>query len=254
MKVDQKICLVSNTAWSFTRFRLDLLKALIDRGHEVVLLAPEDAHVEELCAIGVRFVALTRLSGKGMNPLQDFLLYREFKEIYRRERPAVVIHYTIKPNVYGTLAAHALRIPVISVITGLGYTFIAGGLISKVAMQLYRFALKRANRVWFLNQDDLTFFIQHRLVAAGDAKCIPGEGVNVDERFNPTLVKKTKDKTGFTFLFIGRLLYDKGIREFVAAAREVAQRYPTVKFLIVGYLNVDNPTAISETELATWVR
>lgn len=254
MKVHQKICLVSNTAWSFTRFRLDVLKALIDRGYDVLLLAPEDDHVEELCAIGVRFMVLTRLSGKGMNPLQDFLLYREFKQIYRRERPAIVIHYTIKPNIYGTLAAHALRIPVISVITGLGYTFIAGGLISKVAMHLYKFALKRASRVWFLNQDDLTFFIQHKLVAAGDAKCIPGEGVNVDERFHPAFVKKRKDKTGFTFLFIGRLLYDKGIREFVAAAREITQRYPTVNFQIVGYLNVDNPTAISETELAAWVR
>src|SRR5690606_16721285 len=158
-------------------------------------------------------------------------------------------------NIYGTRAAHALGIPVISVITGLGYTFIAGGLIAKIAAQLYRFALKRANWVWFLNRDDLAFFIQHRLVAAEKAKCIPGEGVNVTDLFNPKLIKqKADDKTGFTFLFIGRLLYDKGIREFVAAAREITQRYPTVNFQIVGYLNVDNPTAISETELATWVR
>ncbi len=255
MNPSQKICLVSNTAWSFTRFRLDLLRALVNRGYDVLLLAPEDEYVGQLRAVGVRFRGLTKLWGKGMNPMQDLLLYRELKQIYRHERPRVVIHYTIKPNIYGTLAAHALNIPVISVITGLGYTFIAGGLIAKIATRLYKFALKRADRVWFLNRDDLTFFTQHRLVAVGKTKCIPGEGVNVTDMFNPELIKQKKDdKTGFTFLFIGRLLYDKGIREFVAAAREIRQRYTGVSFQILGYLNVDNPAAVSEDELAFWLR
>jgi len=255
MNVPQKICLVSNTAWSFTRFRLDVLRALVNRGYDVLLLAPEDEHVDQLRAVGVRFRGVTKLSGKGMNPLQDLLLYRELRRIYRHERPRVVIHYTIKPNIYGTLAAHALDIPVISVITGLGYTFIAGGLIAKIAAKLYQIALKRADRVWFLNRDDLAFFIRYRLVAVEKTKCIPGEGVNVTDMFNPELVKqKADDSAGFTFLFIGRLLYDKGIREFVAAARQIRQRYTGVNFQILGYLNVDNPAAVSETELASWLR
>src|SRR5690606_18705579 len=185
MKLSQKICLVSNTAWSFTRFRPDLLKALVKRGYDVLLLAPEDEYVGQLRAFGVRFRGVTKLSGKGMNPLQDLMYYRELRRVYRRERPDAVIHYTIKPNIYGTLAAHSLDIPVISVITGLGYTFIAGGLLSKIAAQLYRFALKRADRVWFLNHDDLAFFTQHQLVAVQQTKCIPGEGVNVTDMFNP---------------------------------------------------------------------
>lgn len=255
MKLSQKICLVSNTAWSFTRFRPDLLKALVNRGYDVLLLAPEDEYVGQLLAFGVRFREVTKLSGKGMNPFQDLMYYRELRRVYRQERPDAVIHYTIKPNIYGTLAAHSLGIPVISVITGLGYTFIAGGLLSKIAAKLYQFALKRADRVWFLNHDDLAFFTQHQLVEVEKTKCIPGEGVNVTDMFNPELIKQEgDDRTGFTFLFIGRLLYDKGVREFVAAAKEIKKRYTKVDFQLLGYLNVDNPAAVDEAELATWLR
>ncbi len=254
MKPSQKICLVSNTAWSFTRFRVDLLKALVDSGYDVLLLAPEDEYVGKLLSLGVRFKAISNLSGKGMNPVKDLLLYKELRRLYRQERPDVVIHYTIKPNVYGTWAANSLGIPAIAVVTGLGYAFIAGGVISRIAAQLYRFALKKAKQVWFLNHDDLTFFIRHKLVDLDKTLQIPGEGVNVTDTFNPDLVEQTAEqKADVTFLFIGRLLYDKGIREFVAAARVIKQRFTGVNFQILGYLNVDNPAAVSETELRSWV-
>ncbi|WP_257669526.1 glycosyltransferase family 4 protein [Parapedobacter tibetensis] len=250
----KKICLVSNTAWSFTRFRMDLLKALVSQGYDVLLLAPEDEHVDQLLAVGVRFSGLTALASKGMNPLKDIQLYREFKRIYTKERPDVIIQYTIKPNVYGTLAAHSLGIPVLAVITGLGYAFINKGIITNVARKLYRFALRKADSVWFLNNDDLQLFINQKLIVAEKALRIPGEGINCFDTFNPVLVEKhDHDEARCTFLFIGRLLYDKGIREFVTAARHIKQIYPEANFQVLGYLNVVNPAAVQEEELMEWV-
>src|SRR5690606_8038744 len=148
-----KICLVSNTSWSFLRFRTDVIKSLVNAGHEVVLLAPADGHTEQLPKLGARVILLQSLSRKGLNPFGDLMLYREFMRIYAKERPDLVFQYTIKPNIYSTLAAILYGIPTIAVITGLGYAFINKGMVTFMARQLYRLALRSATEVWFLNQD-----------------------------------------------------------------------------------------------------
>lgn len=250
-----KICLISNTSWSFTRFRPDLIKALIADGHDVLLLAPGDDQTAKLVAWGARVIVLEKLARKGLNPVSDIRLYAEFKSIYRAERPDLVFQYTIKPNIYSTLAASINGIPAIAVITGLGYAFINSGVVTRIAKQLYRFALRRATQVWFLNRDDLAYFQNHRLVDGQKTSLIPGEGINCLETFNPALIPATRQTNDghVRFLFIGRLLFDKGISEYVEAAKRVIANHPGVTFSILGYLNVDNPAAVREAELAEWV-
>ncbi|SEM81821.1 Glycosyltransferase involved in cell wall bisynthesis [bacterium A37T11] len=251
-----KICLVSNTSWSFVRFRADLLQALISDGHQVILLAPEDEYTPQLSAMKLRFIILQHLYGQGVNPLADQRLYREFRTIYQLEKPELVIQYTIKPNIYSTLAASRLHIPAIAVITGLGYTFINKNIISLIASRLYRYALKKANRIWFLNQDDLDLFLLRRLVPPGKTLVLPGEGINCKRVFNPALFPQSLSPASETirFLLVGRLLYDKGIREYIMAARQIKEKHPQVSFYLLGYLNVQNPAAVPADQLEEWVQ
>jgi len=249
-----KICLVSNTSWSFLRFRADVIRSLIKAGHEVVLLAPADEHTEQLAELGARIILLKSLSRKGLNPLGDLMLYREFVRIYSEERPDLVFQYTIKPNIYSTLAARHYGIPAIAVITGLGYAFINKGMVTFMARQLYRLALRSAKQVWFLNRDDFQFFLTHKLVDRNKSRQIPGEGINCSETFNPDLVATSGGRTSaVNFLFMGRMLYDKGVAEYVAAAKRIRENYPQAVFWMMGYLNVDNPTAVQQAQLNEWV-
>ncbi|MFC3199221.1 glycosyltransferase family 4 protein [Parapedobacter deserti] len=248
-----KICLVSNTGWSFVRFRIDVIKSLVAAGYEVLLLMPADAFARQLASLGAKVVLLQSLYPKGLNPVKDIMLYREFKRIYREEKPDLIIQYTIKPNIYSTWAAKRYGIPTIAVITGLGYAFINKGVVTAIAKQLYRLTLRKTERVWFLNRDDLDFFVSHGLVDHRRAFRIPGEGVNCVDTFNPELFLPAADRGVFRFLFVGRLLYDKGIAEFVEAAKRIKRAYPDTVFLVLGYLNVENPAAVQETRLNEWI-
>ena len=237
------------------RFRTDVIKSLVKANHEVLLLVPKDEFVAQLELLGARVILLKSLSRKGLNPLKDMMLYREFSSIYSKEKPDLIIQYTIKPNIYSTLAAWYRKIPTVAVVTGLGYAFINKGAVTYVARKLYRLAFRRANCVWFLNQDDFDFFVARRLVDRQKAMRIPGEGINCSDTFNPALfIADGNDSSTIKFLFIGRLLYDKGITEYVHAARQIKMKYPNVTFWIVGYLNVDNPTAVPASQLNRWVQ
>ena len=237
------------------RFRTDVIKSLLNAGHDVVLLAPADEHTDQLAKLGARIILLRSLSRKGLNPFGDLMLYREFARIYALEEPDLIFQYTIKPNIYSTLAAKRHRIPTVAAITGLGYAFINKGLVTFMARQLYRLALRSAREIWFLNHDDFRFFVDHRLVDAKKAKQIPGEGINCTDVFNPALVTTPdhSSRVDIKFLFIGRLLFDKGVAEYVAAARQIRKSYPHVEFQMLGYLNVDNPTAVQREQLDAWV-
>ena len=248
-----KLCFVSNTAWSMVRFRLDLFRALKE-DYEIVVVAPPDDQVPRLETAGLRFIPLQQLAAKGMNPVQDFRLYRELKTIYRREQPAVIFHYTPKPNIYGSLAAAAAGIPAVAVVTGLGYTFLNGWLLRQVASGLYRFALRHARQVWFLNRADRDLFLQRWLVKPAKASLLPGEGVNTHETYRPDGIPPALPPAGTTrFLLIGRLLYDKGVREFVEAARRLRATHPEARFMLLGYLHIKNPSAVSAEQLDEWV-
>jgi len=179
-------------------------------------------------------------------------LLLDIVKIYKRLRTSLIFHYTIKPTFYGTLAAAYLNIPSISVITGLGYTFLNKGLASAIARRLYKLALSKSTEVWFLNREDKAVFIRKKLVDPEKVYLLNGEGVNVQE-FNPALFPKRPTEK-ITFCLIARLLYDKGVREYVEAARALKRTYSGLSVQLAGFLNVDNPSAVSRKELDTWVK
>ena len=235
------IGIVLNTAWNIYNFRLGLLRALLETGYRVVAIAPPDDYVAQIEAAGAEFVPLARLSRKGANPLRDLQLYAELVRIFRQERLDAVLLYTIKPNIYGSLAARRVGIPCIATVTGLGYSFMQKGLVHEVVKQLYRRAFKTTTWVAFQNRDDQALFEQLRLVAPDKTLLIKGSGINTNY-FQP--LPKTRTSNEFVFLFVGRLLYDKGIRELLEAAEQLQTAREQTVFWVVGAIDEGNPSAV----------
>lgn len=247
-----KIIICLNTAWNLLNFRAGLIRSLVAAGHEVVAVAPKDKYAASLNALGCRFVPLHMENG-GTNPLKDALLTWRFLRLFIDERPDVYLGYTIKPNVYGSIVAHLLRIPVINNIAGLGIVFGKSGFLQKVVRALYRLALLRSAKVFFQNSDDRHLFIKGAIVRAELTDLLPGSGVDLN-RFVPTAIPCTKSSTGkFRFLLISRMLWEKGVGEFSDAAKLVRFNWPQTEFCLLGFLDVQNPDAISRTEMDSLV-
>ncbi|MGX7004223.1 glycosyltransferase family 4 protein [Caballeronia sp. KNU42] len=253
-KTRLRITLVCNTAWAIYTYRRGLLRMLIERGVEVAVIAPRDRTFEPLEEMGCRCVELP-VASKGTNPRDDLktlaALYRE----YRATRPHMVFHYTIKPNIFGSIAAKLAGVPSIAVTTGLGYVFIQKSRTASVAKRLYRFAFRFPREVWFLNQDDRQAFIDQKLLVHPErARLLHGEGVDLgDYAFQP-LPRANPQTEGFFFVLIGRLLWDKGVAEYVDAARRLREKYPYAHFQLLGPVGVDNPSAITLDEVQAWQR
>ena len=252
MPTSQKIVLVANIAWNLYNFRRGLILALQAQGYDIILVAAPDEYVAALEQMQCTFVPLQNMSRKGTNPIQDYKLYQELYQIYAKYQPIAILQYTIKPNIYGTLAAHKAKIPAIATITGLGYTFLNTGLVPKLVRYLYRFALQRAKHVIFQNQDDRNLFVESNLVAQPKTLLVPGSGIDI-YTFQP-IAKADIYKNTFIFLFVGRLLYDKGIREFLQAAEKLkASNNTNIEFKILGALDTENPSALAAAELQTYI-
>jgi glycosyltransferase involved in cell wall biosynthesis len=243
----RKIAVVANTAWNLVNFRMGLMKAFRDGGYDVIAIAPLDDFAEQIEAEGIQFVALKRLDRKGTNPVRDLQLTHELYRIYKKEGVEIAFHYTIKPNIYGTFAASLAGIKTVCTVTGLGYSFLSDNWISRLAKNLYKRAFKRAELVAFQNEDDRNLFISSKLLDAEKTMLIRGSGIKCDY-FIP--LEKTEVSDKFVFLFVGRLLLDKGIREFLAAAEKIKSVYPKTEFWIVGALDTDNPSCINSAYIA----
>jgi glycosyltransferase involved in cell wall biosynthesis len=246
--VSLRITLVCNTAWAIYTYRQGLIRELVARGVEVTVLAPRDRTFDLLGAMGCRCIDLP-VASKGTNPRDDlrtlWALYRRYRSI----RPHIVFHYTIKPNIYGSIAAKLAGVDSVAVTTGLGYVFIQQSRAAQVAKKLYRFAFRFPREVWFLNRDDQAAFVDQKLLVHPErARLLHGEGVDLEQfAFTPL-----PDKPHFDFVLIGRLLWDKGVGEYVEAARRLRARYPQARFRLLGPVGVDNPSAITRDEVAAW--
>jgi glycosyltransferase involved in cell wall biosynthesis len=228
-----------------------LIRALIENGHDVIAVAPSDEYVPKLISLGCRYVPMP-MDNQGTHPGRDLILLWRFLRLMRSERPDVFLGYTVKPNVYGSLAARLLGILVINNIAGLGAVFIKEGWLVQVVRWLYRVALSRSTKVFFQNDDDRQLFIGGGLVRTEVTELLPGSGIDLN-RYRPTL--KPSVNTGdskFRFLLIARMLRDKGVGEYVEAARLLSQRWPHAEFCLLGFLDVLNPTAISQAEMDAW--
>lgn len=245
-----KVIIVLNTAWNLVNFRAGLIRALVAEGHEVVAVAPQDEYAPRLAALGCRFVALP-MDNKGTHPGRDLLLFLRFLSLLRRERPDVFLGYTVKPNVYGSLAAHALGIPVVNNIAGLGAVFIRDNWLTRLVRLLYKTALSRSQHVFFQNDEDMRQFVEQGLVVADKVSRLPGSGVDLCSFYYSPM--QPLGNRAFRFLLVARLLWDKGVGEYVEAARMVRRKYPAAKFQLLGFLDVKNPTAVSRAQMDEWV-
>jgi len=244
------VCLVCNTAWAIHTYRPGLIKSLLAHGARVTVLAPRDRTFAPLQALGVTCVDVP-IASKGTNPLADLKTLAALWRHYRALKPDMVFHYTIKPNIYGTIAAALARVKSIAVTTGLGYVFIQRSRAAQVAKRLYKMAFRFPREIWFLNPDDHRTFVDAGLLVHPErAYLLRSEGIDLDQF---PLTPVVAGDGGFVFILIGRLLWDKGVAEYVAAARAVKARYPQARFQLLGPVGVANPSAISQQEVEQWV-
>ena len=242
------ILITVNAAWNVLNFRRPVVAALIADGHRVTVLAPRDDSVATLERLGCRFLPL-EMRVKGLNPLQDIKLIGRIRTVFQAERPDVIFSYTIKNNIFGALAARPLGIPFIPNVTGLGTAFLSGGLLQFVAENLYRRAFRKLRVVFFQNEDDRNLFLNRHLVMAQQARLLPGSGIDLTH-FAATDYPPESDAP--VFLMIARLLRDKGVREYVAAARKVKSEHPHARFQLLGAVDAANRTAIDAATVTSW--
>lgn len=245
----KKIFFVSNNAMSMYNFRLGVISALLNQGYNIVIVAPSDESFGYFIGIGCEVIDVD-VSSKGINPFVDVKLLFKLFYLYKKLKPDFIFHYTIKLNIYGSIAAYFSRINSVAVTTGLGYTFIHKNFISGLAKLLYKFAFLFPKEVWFLNKDDLSLFLEKKLVSRDRVRILDGEGIDTSY-FHPAVERRKKAK--LKYLFIGRVLSDKGIREFVSVAKIIKNKHPGVIFQILGSCDVDNPTAIPMDEFYGWI-
>ena len=240
--------LASNSAWNLANFRKPVIEALVAAGYEVVAVAPADGQEAALTGMGASFLPIS-MRGAGTSPVEDLRLLLYYRKLIRRERPDFFLGYTAKPNIYGSMAARLTGVPVIATISGLGSAFLKGGLLGRILMTLYRVALGRARAVMFQNPADRALFIDRHIVRSGQARLVAGSGIDLME-FVPA---PAPDNQEFRFLLIARLLLDKGIAEFVDAARAVRARHPHARFQLLGGSGADNPSAVPAADVEQWV-
>ncbi|MBY6016091.1 glycosyltransferase family 4 protein [Qipengyuania gaetbuli] len=243
-----KIILTVNAAWNIWNFRRPLIDDLIGRGHKVFILAPHDESVTRLEELGCAHIPLA-MSAKGLNPLEGALLFRRMRTVFRDIGPDAVLSFTIKNNLFGALAAKSLGIPFLPNVTGLGTAFLSGGLLERVAVALYRQAFRGLPVVFFQNEDDRDLFLRRRIVRAPQCRLLPGSGIDL-KRFEPAPFPGEDSEP--VFLMIARLLRDKGVLEYVEAARIVKTVIPQARFQLLGATDAANRTAIGRDTVAAW--
>ena len=196
--------------------------------------------------LGVERIGI-RINRSGLNPYADLQLLTRYRHLLNRIRPAAYLGFTIKPNIYGSRAAASLGIPAIPNVSGLGTAFIRPGLLQKIVTHLYRFGFRRAPIVFFQNQEDRQLFVDRGMVKPEQAKVLAGSGVDLN-RFRPSELPDGPP----VFLFIGRLLRDKGVIEFVEAARDLRTVFPKLRFQLLGPLDEENRTCVRRSEIDQW--
>ena len=244
-----KVVVTANTSFNLVNFRAGLIEALARDGHEVVALAPRDAHSDAFGTdLDCSFAEL-RLEQRGTSPPREAISFLAMVSALRRLRPDVVLSYTIKNNLYGGVAARLLRIPIIPNVTGMGLVFSGRGGLEEVARRMYRHAFASAPVVFFQNAEDQAHFGRIGAVPADRTRLLPGSGVDL-ARFP---LQDLPDRPGApVFLFVGRLLREKGVAEFVEAARRVRDDFPGARFRIAGGLEPAGDDAVPADAIAEW--
>lgn len=240
--------MVLNTSWNIYNFRMSLVKSLLTEGHEVHTIAPKDEFTHHLQEAGCIHHAV-KMDSRGANPIKDAALIAELFFKYRQIKPDIILHYTIKPNIYGTLAAAMLRIPVINNVCGLGTVFLKDNLVSAIAILLYKISFRFAQKVFFQNPEDLKLFVNKRMVNAGAVDLVPGSGIDL-QKFQPVPFRRNKT---FTFLLISRLITDKGVLDYIEAVKQLQKAGLNARFQVLGQLDPEHKRGIQVSVIREWI-
>ncbi|MEQ8360888.1 MAG: glycosyltransferase family 4 protein [Cytophagales bacterium] len=241
----KKILISINTSWNIYNFRRNLIMNFLDHGMKVFACAPKDEFSHKLISLGIEFHDI-KISQKGTNAFDDFNLLLSYKKIIKDIRPDICLFYTIKPNIYGSLAAQSENVPFINNISGLGTVFLRNRPSSYIAKLLYKRALKNSSHVFFQNQDDLNLFKETGIILHNRREVLPGSGIDVDY-FKPKHVNVNNEN--FTFLMVSRLIFDKGIREYIKATQIVRNKFPNVNFNILGQAEEKGNLGFTKSEI-----
>ena len=226
----KKILILANLDMGLYNFRKELLQSLLDQGYEVYISLPMGERISDMEAMGCKFLE-TPVDRRGMNPVADLKLFFTYRKLLKTIQPDVVLTYTIKPNIYGGLACRMAKVPYLSNITGLGSAIHNGGLVAKMLLMLYRMSAKYASCLFFQNSQNQEFFREKGAISKNSV-LLPGSGVNIKEY---TYENYPQKEVPLSFLFIGRLMRDKGVGELLEAARNIRKDHPEVTFDLVGF-------------------
>lgn len=229
-----KILVVANFDVGLYKFRKELLQKLIDDGNEVYISLPNGDLIQPLVDIGCVFLE-TNLDRRGMNPIEDLNLISAYGKILSKIKPDMVITYTIKPNVYMGILCGIKKIPYVINITGLGTAFQSHGAVLRMFVTLYKFACKKAKTVIFENSENKLVFTENRIVKENQCLLNNGAGVNLDEYS----FKEYPNEKSVRFLFVGRIMKEKGIDELFQAAKKIKSEYKNLEFDVVGMYEDD---------------
>lgn len=210
-------------------FRLEIVERFINDGHEVHISSPYGERIDDLVNLGAKFHEI-KMERHGMNPKDELRILRQYKQLMKKVKPDICLGFTIKPNIYGAIAARKSGIPFVANITGLGTAVENPGLAQKISVLLYKYAFKNVQRVFFQNQENKKFFDDHGL-AKGKGIIIPGSGVNLD-RYP---YREFPEDDVIKFAFISRIMKEKGIDQYLDAASEIKKRYENVEFHVCGF-------------------
>lgn len=227
-----KILIINNSITSLINFRKELIQVLNENNYDVYFTVPEDLQndqVQQLISIGTNYIQ-SYMQRRTINPYFELKVLFEYKRIIKETNPNLILSFTIKPNVYGSYVAKKYKIPIILNITGLGSGF-NNNSIKHLVTNMYKYACKNASFIFFQNEENYKYFIDNKIAEKAKSKIIPGSGVNL-EKFKPT--KKSKDDGITRFLFIGRIMKEKGIEEYLETAKYISNKYSNVEFQILG--------------------
>lgn len=239
----KKILILANNDIGLYKFRKELIEELL-KDNEVYISLPHGNFVNDLIKMGCNFIN-TPIDRRGINPIKDLKLLYNYLKIFKRIKPNLVITYTIKPNIYGSLVARLKKIDYVVNITGLGTAFQCNNYLRKLIVILYKLALKRVKVVFFENEENQNIFITENIVKKNKTCKLNGAGVNLEEY---PFVKYPDVDHGIIFLFIGRIMKEKGIDELLEAAKRIKKEYQEVQFDIIGPMEDDYKFIIDKYE------
>ena len=238
----RKVLILTNSINGIYNFRRELIEELINKGYNVIISSPRDIRCSYFKKIGCQLVE-TSINRRGTNPIADFKLIINYYRLVKKVKPDVVLTYTIKPNIYGGVVCRVLGIPYLTNITGLGTAVENRGFLQYITVFLYRIALKRAKCVFCQNKENLDFMVKNSIIA-NRYKLVPGSGVNLEYY---RLMEYPDDST-IHFLFISRIIKEKGIDQYLEAAKYIKKRYPNTTFHIIGSCEQDYVEKLNDME------